>query len=349
MYQVRAKITFTRSDTGFQEFKVFNMVNIHKTYEQLTNKCTVIFPRKYQDQFKDYFGGLDPLFKRGDEIKVEVGYFPNLTTVFEGYIREVNANIPVEVICEDSMYLLKKYTFNIPDVVPLITTSKKGKFLKRPKIDTTKVKKLQLNELLNQIIPDDIELSADIIDIDLGKVIFSRMTASEILQKIKDTHGLFSYFVDKKLYVGFQSNALSTTEHRFIMERQVINANDLYYKRAEDVPLKVTTISIDNNNVKTTYEAGEEDGEERTYHYYNVGQDALKQYAEEKLRELSYTGFHGTMLTFLEPLVSHGERVNITSNKLPEMNGVYLVKSVTINLSVNNGAKQQIELGQKVG
>jgi hypothetical protein len=348
MYQPRAKITFSRSDGATQVFTVFNDFNVFKSYEQLTNKCTVTFPKKYQSEYQDYFAGTDPIFKRGDKIVIECGYYPNLEKVFEGYIRDVNANIPVTVICEDSMYLLKKYTFNVPAEVPLITTTKKGKFLKRPKINTALVKKLQLKELLNIIIPDDIELDTDIIDIDLGKVIFSRMTAAEILGKLKDTHGLFSYFIDTKLYVGFQSNALTTKEAEFVMERAVINSNNLFYKRAEDVPIKVVCISMDNNNVKTTEEAGEEDGEVRTYHYYNVSQEALKQYAQERLNEERYTGFHGDMVTFLEPMLSHGDRARIVSSKIPERNGTYLVKSVSIDIGVTSGAKQVLELGQKV-
>jgi hypothetical protein len=314
----------------------------------LTNRCSVVFPKKYQDRFRNYFAGLDPIFKRGDKIVIESGYYPNLTKDFEGYIRDVNTNVPIEVICEDSMVLLKKNLFNIPATVPLITTTKSGKYLKRPKVDTTQVKKLQLKELLNIIIPDSIELDSTIIDIDLGKVIFKRMTPCEILQKLKETHGLFSYFVDTKLYVGFQSNALTTNEYEYKMERQIINSNNLFYKRAEDVPIKVVCISIAPDNTKTTEEAGDEDGEVRTYHYYNVSTEALKQYAQERLKEARYTGFHGTIVTFLEPKIQHGDRANITSMAIPEMNGVYLCKAVNIDIGVSGGARQIIELGQKV-
>lgn len=349
MYQPRADITFTRSDGATQTFKVFNDFNIYKTYEMLTNKCSVTFPRKYQDEFKEFFAGDNPIFKRGDKIVINCGYYPNTEKVFEGYIRDVEANIPVTVFCEDSMYLLKKHTFNIPDVVPLLTHDKHGHLYNTPKIDTTKIKKIQLKELLNIIIPKSIELSEDIIDIDLGKVIFSRMTPCEILQKIKDTHGLFSYFVDTKLYVGFQSNAITTKEREFKMERQVINSNNLFYKRAEDVPIKVVCISMNDANQKTTKEAGDEDGEVRTYHYYNVSDEALQQYANERLNEERYTGFYGEIVTFLEPMLSHGDRAKITSTKIPERNGVYLVKSVSIDLGVRGGGKQVLGLGQKVG
>ena len=348
MLQPRAKITFTRDDGAYQEFMVFNNINITKTYEMLTNRCSVVFPKKYQDRFKDYFAGATPIFKRGDKIIIESGYYPNLSKDFEGYITDVNTNVPIEVICEDTMYLLKKHTFNIPATVPLITTGVSGQYLKRPKVNTTALKKIQLKELLNIIIPDSIELDTDIIDIDLGKVIFNRMTPCEILQVLKERYGLFSYFIDTRLYVGFQSNALTTNEYQYKMERQVLNSNNLFYKRAEDIPIKVVCISISPTNVQTVKEAGDEGGEVRTYHYYNVSDEALTQYANERLNEVRYTGFHGNIVTFLEPKIQHGDRANITSTKIPELNGVYLVKSVNIDIGVRGGARQIIELGQKV-
>lgn len=349
MLQPRARIIFTNQSGVSVELKVFNDISIYETYEQLTNKCTIVFPRKYQNINAEYFGGTDPLYRRGDKVVIYMGYFPNEQKVFEGYIRDVNANIPVEVFCEDTMYLLKKHLFNIPAVVPLITVGKSGKYLKRPKVNTTLLKSFKLLELLNIIIPDEIELSSEIIDMDLGKIRFSRVTPCEILDKLKDTHGLWSYFVDNKLYVGFANNALVTNEEDFPMERVIINSNDLYYKRAEDVPIKVEAISMDDSNTKLTASAGDEDGEVRTYHYYKMSQSALQDLANARLNEERYTGFHGTVVTFLEPYVRHGDRANITSTKLPERNGVYLIKAVRREIGVRGGGRQILELGVKVG
>lgn len=349
MLQPRARIIFTNQNNVSTELKVFNDISIHETYEKLTNKATIIFPRKYQDLGKEYFGGTNPVYRRGDKVVIYMGYYPNETKTFEGYIRDVNANIPVEVFCEDTMYLLKKHLFNIPSATPLVNTTASSSYVKRTKVNTLTKKSLMLKELLNIIIPDYIELSNEIIDMDLGKVRFSRVTPCEILDKLKDTHGLWSYFVDNKLYVGFANNALVTNEEEFPMERVIINSNDLYYKRAEDVPIKVEAISMDDTNAKLTASAGDEDGEVRTYHYYKMSQSALQDLANARLNEERYTGFHGTVATFLEPYVRHGDRANITSTKLPERNGVYLIKAVTRELGVRGGGRQYLELGVKVG
>ena len=62
MYQPRAKITFTNANGVIKEFKFFNDISIYKSYEQLTNKCTVVFPKKFQDSGIDYFAGTNPTF-----------------------------------------------------------------------------------------------------------------------------------------------------------------------------------------------------------------------------------------------------------------------------------------------
>lgn len=349
MLRPRATITFTKTDGSNFQIKVFKGFETQETYEMLTDKCSIIFPRKYQTmEGKDVFGGADPILRRGDRVKIECGYYPNSRTVFEGYIRDVNANIPVEVFCEDEMFRLKKYTFSIPKTVPLITTSKSGQYLKRAKVDTTRIKELKLKELLDIIIPDDIEYQmAD--NINLGKLRISNMTPAEILERIKREYGLYSKFRDGVLYVGFANDASVTNEETLVMEEMVINSNDLFYKRAEDVRIKVQAISMDENNVRREAESGDEDGEQRTYHYYAMSQADLQKQAEKLVDEEKYTGYHGTIETFLEPYLRHGDRVNLQSKKIPERDGTYLVKSVRRLISTDRGGRQILELGAKVG
>lgn len=348
MLRPRVKITFTKADDSAITFTFLKGFETQESYENLTDKATIIVARKFQTmEGKELFAGPNPIFKRNDKVKIECGYFPNNRTVFEGFIDSVNANIPIEINCQDYMYLLKKYTFNIPDKIPLITVSKRGKFLKRPKVDTTRIKSITLKELLDIIIPDEIEYT--IVDnIKLGKFRITNATPAMILEKLRETHGLFSYFVGTTLNVGFASNALDTREAEFIMEEVVINSNDLYYRQAAEVLIKVRATSMDDNNVKISVEVGDDDGEQRDYHYYNVTQDTLKDLATKRLEEEKYTGFFGTLETFLEPYLRPGDRAKIVSKKLPERNGTYLVTDVNRSVDVNIGGRQKLGLGIKV-
>jgi hypothetical protein len=150
------------------------------------------------------------------------------------------------------------------------------------------------------------------------------------------------------LCVGFASDALNTTEAEFKMEETAINSNELMYRQADEINIKVRATSMDDDNVKTTVEVGDEDGEQRDYHYYNVSKSELNKLAKERLNEAKYTGYHGTIETFLEPSLKPGDRAKITSVKLPERNGVYLVKSVRRLVHVKKGGRQFLELGIKV-
>lgn len=349
MLRPRVKITFTKSDNSTVTYSYLKGFETSESYENLTDTCTITLPKKDRTMNgKELFAGSNPIFKRGDKVKIECGYFPNSRTVFEGYIKSVSANVPLTIECEDGMFLLKQLTFNIPAKIPLITMSKRGEFLKRPKVDTTQIPSLTLQQLLDLIIPDDIPFT--IVDnINLGKFRIVNATPAMILAKIRETHGLFSYFVGSTLYVGFASNALNTAEAEFKMEEQVINSNQLSYKQAEEVSIKVRCTSMNDLNVKTTVEVGADDGEQRDYHYYNLTETELKEIANKRLNEERYTGFFGEMETLLEPYVKHGDRAKITSKKLPERNGVYLIKGVRRLIDVEIGGRQYLQLGVKVG
>ena len=133
------------------------------------------------------------------------------------------------------------------------------------------------------------------------------------------------------------------------MEEVCINSNYLQYQRAEDVTVKVKCISMLPNNTKLEAEAGDEEGEQRTYHYYNITSQAeLKNIAEKRVLEQKYTGFAGWFETFGEPYLRHGDVCKITSTKLPERNGSYLVSSVRRKFGVGVGYRQMFELGEKV-
>ena len=51
--------------------------------------------------------------KVGDKVKIEFGYKKNDTTKwayteFEGYVKQINPGIPLEIVCEDAIWLLRR-------------------------------------------------------------------------------------------------------------------------------------------------------------------------------------------------------------------------------------------------
>lgn len=356
MFQCQCKIIITSEETTRKvEFNFVNSIEIESSYENLTDTCKIIIPRKLTFEGKDLFNGENPIFQRGDKIEVLIGYKPNITKVFSGYIKNVGSNIPTVLECEDEMYQLKQWTVNYPSKVGIIERSKKGKLLKHPKIIPFSVK---LDELLDYCLSDH-DVEYDIIDnIDLGQFRMINATPAAALDKLKSEYGLYSYFIDKTengitkrvLHVGFANDASVTSEAELKMEQTVINSDTLEWQRAEDVRIQCVAISMYPDNTKSDpITFGDPDGNQITIHKYNMNESALKFAAEQWIKENKYTGYRGEVETFGEPIINHGDRVKITSKKLPERDGTFLVKKVKRVYSVDAGNHQILTLGAKVG
>lgn len=324
MLRIISKITFTSAKTAeVLEFDFCESLQIVSSFEDLTDTAKIKFPRKLSLNGKNIFLGETAKFKRGDIVKIEVGYDPKLRTVFEGYVNKIGSNIPIEIECEDAMFLLKKNTIK--------------SFVKET---------VSLKELLTAILPTGIEFEA--LDVQLGSFRISNKTSAQVLDVLKD-YGLYSYFTDGKLYCGFAFNASKTNTEEFAFEENIITQDDLQYQQADDINIKVVAISMQSDNSKKEITVGDVDGAQRTFYSNpNTTEADLKKFADLKLNEVRYTGYVGSIFTFGEPYMRHGDIAKITSKKLPERNGNYLVKSVTRSLSVDGGYKQTLQLGNKV-
>jgi len=343
MLRPKFKITFRKPNGTKVELGYFTSFEIEESYEDLTSTARIIFPRKLTMDGKSLFAGNNPIFERGDTVVIEGGYLPNSQVLFTGFINKVSANIPVELECEDQAFLLKQTKINYPSKVGLITRSKKGKLLKHPKTIPFKV---YLDELLDYMLPN-IEFKA-IDNINLGSFRSINATPAQVLDKLKSEYGLFSYFIDGVLNVGFANDASRTNEEEFEMESVGINSDDLEYRIADQIKLKVVAISMMPDNSKIQVESGDPDGDTRTLHFYNLNKTDLQKVADKWVKEYKYSGFVGNLETFGEPYVTHGDRAKITSKKLPERNGTYLIKAVKRSCSVTGGYRQFINLGVKI-
>ena len=345
MLQAQCEISIT-NDLGKKiTFDFVHSIEIDSSYENLTDTCKIVIPRKLVFEGLDLFTGDNPIFKRGDKIEVSLGYVPNITKVFSGYIKTVGSNVPTVLECEDGMYQLKQYTVNYPSKKALDDVISKLKV--HPATIPLKVK---LDELLDFCLtPKGIEY--EIVDnIDLGSFRAINATPAMILDKLKSEYGLYSYFKGDVLKVGFANDASVTSEASFKMEEVIINSDTLEWQRAEDVRIKCVAISMFLDNTKSEpIEFGDPDGNQITIHKYNMDAKSLEFAAKEWIKENKYTGYRGEVETFGEPVMNHGDRAKITSDKLPERDGIYLIKKVKRIYGVNEGNHQIFTLGAKVG
>lgn len=319
-------ITVTQVATGLNPnrnatvyFTIVNEVSAVKTFDNMTGTAKVILPRNLKYNNQNIYNDTNPLFLRGDKIKIECGYMPNLDTIFEGYISRINNGTPTEILCEDGMFLLKQ------------------------KIITNKTyANVSLTTLLADTIGDTVPYNN--ITAQLGSVRINEASVGIILDKLREEYGLFSFFVGNTLRVGLPFYAAKKTA-TFLFEKHIIES-DLEYLRTDDIKVKIKGTLV-NGNTKIEKEFGDKDGDLRTFFLYDSTEAELKRICESKLNDYKYEGYNGSFTTFLQPAVSHGDYAVIASYKNPERNGTYLIKSVETSCGVNGG-RQIIELERKV-
>lgn len=331
------KLDTRTSISGF-DFTFINNFDIHSTWENLTDTATIIIPKKlvYKRngvRVDNITEGSNPVFKRGDAVTLAAGYDGKVTQRFAGFLADITPRLPLKFECQDLLWKLKQVSIN--------------KFSE---------KNVTLKSLLTAIMPADIPFTA--LDFTLGLFRIKNATVAEVLEYLKKTYGIVSYFRDGRLISGFAYTTTDPAQLKIVPFQLESNADnnkgnvvsdaDLIYKRVDDVKIKVKAISIHPDNTRTEIERGDTDGELRTLHFYDVSEAELKRLADEKISRLKYEGWRGSFTAFIEPEVRHGDAVKIKSLIFPEKDGTYLVKGVRTSVGVTDGGRQIITLDTKI-
>lgn len=301
-----------------------NEIEIISSWKNLTDTATITIPKKITKGGESIFAGSNALIKKGDGIRIELGYFPNMKTYFSGYITKVENTSPVVIHCDDDMYLLKQKTIS--------------KSWKSVDLDTL------VSDMFTAsgIIGAEYETP----DADLGSFRITNATGCQVLEQIKKTYLLDAFYIDEKLFVGLQYVSALSTEHELTFEKNIID-HGLEYQNADDIKIKLKAISMLPDNTKIEIEVGDATGETRTAYFYNIKTASeLKKIAERELPKFKFTGYRGEFTTFGEPQLKHGDTIKLTSLKFPERDGEYFVDKVTTTFG-QSGFRQAVEMGRK--
>ena len=101
MYRLTAKIEIAGAKTWQLDF--VTEVEITRDTEKLTDLCKITLPKKIK-----WDGETEIPVKRGDAVKVWLGYDDSNELAFVGYVKEVGFKTPVVLDCEDEMFKLKQ-------------------------------------------------------------------------------------------------------------------------------------------------------------------------------------------------------------------------------------------------
>jgi len=305
-------------DVGDYTFPFANQVEVTSSWEDLTDVASIVTPRKLRLQNQDVIQG-ESLFRRGDQVEVNLGYDGQLDQVFTGYLAGISPGVPLRFRCEDEMWKLKQTNY---------TLSYK-------------------NPTLKQILTDVVDIPFEAVDAELGPLRFTNRSAAQILEELRKTYGLQSFVRDGKLYSGLAYWPDLASRHELKFEFDILPDDDLEYQREDDISFKVKAVSMMPDNSKIELELGDPTGETRTLTYIGLSESELRATANREIERLRYEGYKGSFTTFGQPQIRHGDFVTLIDPRYGDRNGTYLVKRVTTTGGIS-GYRQEVELDTKV-
>lgn len=337
MTSLESKVKFTRIDkNSIEEFKyVFRSVHeieITKSVDELSDTAVIKLPTQFKIKENGKKTKKEKLTEKalqvGDKVEITLGYEGKGTNVeFVGYIKKINPKIPLEIHCEDAMWLLRRKNINHSWAV-----------------------KVTLEEVLKEIIKDtDIVLNEPIIKFELEKWIIDNKNGAQALEQLKKEFGFTSFITDKgKLHCGLEQltniNEIATYDLNFHLVE-----NNLEYKTKEGQKIKVKYTYIDpKTNIPLIGEAGDPDGEQRSY-TTSILADKVKldELAKAELEKLQFVGYNGDITVFLLPYATRGMKAVLIDNDDLDKGGSYFINKVVTTFGMS-GARRKVSIRNRL-
>ena len=315
MFVLNANITI-KSEKRWV-FDKITSCHVERSFESLTDTAVLVLPKKVKWQ-----GDPEIPIRRGDPVTVQLGYDGKLETVFMGYITSIGSDIPVDIKCEDEMFMLKQ-----------------RKAIKKA-YRTATIRQV----LEDQGMPYTIRVMGEQ---SLGAYRVTATTVAELLADLGKS-GIRSFFITENgspvLCSGILFDRSDSPLQVFSTGVNLIERSSLKHVRSDEAKYKVKAVSIDRNNKRTTVEVGDEDGSLRTFVTCGKSEAELKAWADAKLSECKNSGLEGSFTTFGARVVDKLDHVGV---KLDGVRcGIYQVKKNVIDYGID-GYRQIITLGRR--
>ena len=317
MFRLCAKVEISGDRSWSLDF--VTAVEITRDTEKLTTEAKITLPKKMK-----WDGSADIPVRRGDSVRISLGYDDNLQLAFVGYVRDVGFKTPIVITCEDDMFKLKQ-----------MPAAKKA------------YRSVTLETLLKD---QGITYRLNIMgEQSLGAYRVTADTVASLLGKLSE-QGVRSFFRyengEPVLYCGVLFERDSTPSQVFKTGLNIISDQSLQQQKAENMRLRVKAVSLMPDNKKIKVEVGDADGEHRTLHTYNKTESELKAWAEQEIKRLKRDGLTGSFTTFGASLVDCLDAIGLIIDG--KKAGVYQVKKNVIKYGTS-GYRQEITLGLRVG
>ena len=299
-------------------FEKITACEIVRDSEALTTTCKLTLPRKVK-----WKGETSNPIKRGDKISVWLGYDYNLQLAFTGYVLRKGFKAPIEIFCEDEMFMLKqkqcvKKSYKNVDIQTL---------------------------LKDQGLPYDIKVLGEQ---NIGQYRVNFENVAELLAHLKENNirTFFRIENDKPvLYCGVLFDHGNEMRQVFATGINIISDSSLDEQKAEDMKIKLKVVSLQpDNKKKIKVEVGDADGEKRTLHCYGKTEAEAKAWGKQELERLKRDGLTGSFQTLGHVLLDVLDVIGIKIDG--ERKGKYQVQKNTITFG-SSGFRQDITLGAR--
>ncbi|MDY3522033.1 late control protein, partial [Riemerella anatipestifer] len=274
----------SKIEIGNFVFNSITEVEVMKSVEELSNTAKIKMPSKFRVRQNGEFKKVEEAIKVGDKVKITLGYERRYEGVeFMGFVTSIGSKIPLEIKCEDAIWLLR-----------------------RKNINKAFNQKTTLKEILKEVVKDtSVELSDKIPHVPIEKMVIRNNNGAKVLQDLKQNLGISIYLDDEgKLYAGLEQVNNIGKEVLYDLNYNLVE-NNLEYKSADQKRLKVRYTYIDKKNKKKSIEVGDQDGELRTFHTSVLSDEKkMRELANAEMQKLKYDGFEGSVKTFLIPFAT---------------------------------------------
>lgn len=312
---------------GDLTFRSIHNVEITKSVEDLIDTAVVQLPAKFKIRQNGEQKFTEEAIKVGDKVGITLGYEEKYEGVeFTGFVTSVGSKIPLEIKCEDAMWLLR-----------------------RKNINHAFNNKTTLKEILNKVVEGtEIKLSDKIPGMVIDKFIIKNANGTQVLQKLKEEYSLSVYLDDEgKLYAGLQQLNNIAQEVIYDLNYNLVD-NNLEYKTEDEKRLKIKYTYIDKKNHKKTVEVGDDDGETRTFHTSVISDEKqLLEMAKAELKKNKHAGFEGSVKSFLIPFSTRGMTAMIKDKEHKNREGKYFIKKVVTTYGMD-GARRDVTISNKL-
>lgn len=317
MFKLCAKVEISGDRSWSLDF--VTAVEITRDMEKLTAEAKITLPKKLK-----WDGAAENPVRRGDSVRISLGYNGNLQPAFVGYVRDVGFKTPVVITCEDDMFRLKQ--------MPAVKKAYRSVNLE------TLLKDQGLTYRLN--IMGEQSLGAYRVTADTVAALLGKLSQQGVRSFFRYENG------EPVLYCGVLFERNSTPSQVFKTGLNIISDQSLQQQKAEKMRLRIKAVSLMPDNKKIRVEVGDTNGEHHTLHTYNKTENELKAWAEQEVKRLKRDGLTGSFTTFGASLVDCLDAIGLVIDG--KKAGVYQVKKNLIKYG-SSGYRQEITLGLRVG